>query len=83
MSLLDPLSHALAGILAATHDAVDALGAGPDTALAWLLCIAVVVVLVRTALLPFVVHGVRQAHAASRARPHLQRLTDTYRGRTT
>lgn len=82
MSLLDPITHALAAVLAATHDALAALGADPDSALTWLLCVTVVVVLVRTALLPFVVHGVRQAHAASRARPHLRDLTERYRGRT-
>ena len=82
MSLLDPISHALAAVLAAAHDALSSLGAAPDSAATWLLCVAAVVVLVRTALLPFVVHGVRQAHAASRARPHLRDLTERYRGRT-
>lgn len=82
MSLLDPITHALAAVLAATHDALAALGTDPDSALTWLLCVTVVVVLVRTALLPFVVHGVRQAHAASRARPHLRDLTERYRGRS-
>jgi YidC/Oxa1 family membrane protein insertase len=82
MSLLDPITHALAAVLAATHDTLSALGTEPDSALTWLLCVTAVVVLVRTALLPFVVHGVRQAHAASRARPHLQGLAERYRGRT-
>ena len=82
MSLLEPFSHALAVVLAATHDALTTLGTSPDSALTWLLCVAAVVVLVRTALLPLVVHGVRQAHAAAHARPHLQRVAERYRGRT-
>lgn len=82
MSLLEPFSHALAAVLAATHHALSTLGAPPDSALVWLLCVAAVVMLVRTALLPLVVHGVRQAHAAARARPHLQRIAERYRGRT-
>lgn len=82
MSMLEPFSRALAAVLAATHDGLAALGLPSDSALTWLLCIGAVVVLVRTALLPFTVHGVRQAHAASRARPHLKEIADRYRGRT-
>lgn len=82
MSLLDPIKHALAGVLAASHEALTSLGAPSGAALTWLACVAVVVVLVRTAMLPFVVHGVRQAHAGSRARPHLREVTERYRGRT-
>ena len=82
MSLLDPLSHALAAVIAAAQTRLTSLGADPDAATTWLLCIAVVVVTVRLALLPVVVQGVRLAHASARARPHLQELTKRYRGRT-
>lgn len=81
MSLLDPLSHALAAVVAATHAAVSTVGADPDGGATWLLSIAGVVVLVRLALLPLVVRGVRQAHAAARARPHLQRLSEEFKDR--
>ena len=74
MSLLDPLKHALAAVLAAAHDGLTALGADPAAGGTWLLCVAAVVVILRLALLPIVVHGVRQAHAGARARPHLQEL---------
>jgi YidC/Oxa1 family membrane protein insertase len=79
---LDPLSHALAAVIAAAHSGLTALGADPTAATTWLLCIAAVVITVRVALLPVVVHGVRLAHASARARPHLQDLTKRYRGRT-
>lgn len=82
MSLLDPVKHALATVLAATHDGLAALGTPPDSAVTWVLGIASLVVLVRLALLPFVVHGVRQAHASARARPHLQGIAERYKGRT-
>lgn len=81
MSVLDPISHALAATIAATHDGLTLLGADPDAGLTWLLCIAAVVVAVRVALLPLVVHGVRLAHASARAKPHLQDLAQRYRGR--
>ncbi|XBB66207.1 membrane protein insertase YidC [Nocardioides sp. WV_118_6] len=82
MSLLAPLSPALASIVAGTHSLAAALGLDPAGGAAWLLSIAGVVVVVRLALLPLVVRGVRQAHAGARARPHLKELTDRYRGKT-
>lgn len=74
MSLLAPFTHALAAVLATAHDALTALGAAPSAGGTWLLCVAALVVTVRLAVLPGVVHGVRQAHAGARARPHLTDL---------
>ncbi len=82
MSLLDPVSHALAALLATTHDALTALGADPAAGSTWLLCIAAVVVAVRVLLLPAVVHSVRLAHASAAARPQLTDLAHRYRHRT-
>jgi YidC/Oxa1 family membrane protein insertase len=81
MFLLDPFTHVLAAVLSAAHAGLTALGLESHAGLTWLLCIAAVVALVRVALLPFVVHGVRTAHAAARARPQLQELTRRYGGR--
>ena len=82
MSLLAPLQHVLAGIVAGVHSSLTALGADPSSGTTWCLSIAAVVVVVRTLLLPVVVHGVRMAHASSRARPELKALAERYRGRT-
>lgn len=82
MSLLDPLIHVLAAVLAGAHTLLAHLGADPGSGPTWLLAIAAVVVVVRVTLLPLTVHGVRLAHAAAAARPHLQGLADRYRGRT-
>jgi YidC/Oxa1 family membrane protein insertase len=81
MSLLDPLSHALAAILAAVHTGLTSLGAVPSSAAVWLLCIAAVVFSVRLALLPLVAHGVRATRAAGRARPALTDLSERFRDR--
>ena len=81
-SLLDPFSHALAAVVAAAHAALTSLGADSDSGLTWLLSIAAVVAVVRLALLPLAVHGVRLAHASARARPQLSALAERYRGRT-
>ena len=82
MSLLDPVSHALAALIAAAHTALTHVGADPTAGTTWLLCIAAVVVTVRVAMLPLVAHGVRLAHASARARPHLQDLAKRFRNRT-
>jgi YidC/Oxa1 family membrane protein insertase len=81
MSVLDPLSHALAAVLAVAHAGLTAVGADPTSGLVWVLCIAAVVAVVRMALLPLVVHGVRLAHATARARPQLRELENRFRGR--
>jgi YidC/Oxa1 family membrane protein insertase len=82
MTILDPLSHALAAVIAAAHLGLTSLGADPTSGATWLVCIAAVVVSVRIALLPIVAHGVRLAHASARARPHLQELAKRYRKQT-
>jgi YidC/Oxa1 family membrane protein insertase len=74
MSVLDPISHVLAAVLAKAHTGLVSLGADPGSGTTWVLCVAVLVVIVRAALLPLVAHGVRQAHAAARARPQLTDL---------
>ena len=81
MPVLDPISHVLAAVLAMAHTGLVSLGADPRSATTWVLCVAGLVVLVRAALLPLVAHGVRQAHAAARARPQLTDLTRRYRNR--
>ncbi|MEI7055273.1 membrane protein insertase YidC [Nocardioides sp. CCNWLW239] len=78
MSVLAPLSHALAAVLAAAHHVLSFAG---DNA-SWLLAIAAVVVLVRLALLPLTVRSVRFAHASARARPQIQALTKKYQKQT-
>jgi hypothetical protein len=81
MSLLDPFSHALAAVVAAAQVGLTSLGADPTAGYTWLLAIAAVVVAVRLALLPLVVHGVRLAHASASAQPHLRDLSERYRNR--
>ena len=81
MFVLDPISHALAALVAIARSGLTALGADPSSGATWLLCIAAVVATVRIALLPLVAQGVRLAHASARARPQLQDLAKRYRNR--
>ncbi len=81
MPVLDPISHALAAVVAAAHAGLTSLGADPASGITWLLCIAAVVATVRVLLLPLAIHGVRLAHASGRARPQMQDLANRYRRR--
>ncbi|WP_148613080.1 membrane protein insertase YidC [Nocardioides rubriscoriae] len=82
MSLLEPVQHALAAVVAGVHTGLTSLGADASSGATWCLSIAAVVVVVRTLLLPLTVHTVKMAHASSRARPHLKELAERYKGRT-
>lgn len=72
--LLLPLKYAVAAVLAGAHTALTSLGLDPHAGLTWALAIAAVVAAVRSALLPFVVHGVRAGRAAALAAPRLAQL---------
>ena len=79
-ALLSPVTHAVAAVLAATHDVAGAIGLSPGSAGAWLLAILLLVVAVRTVLLPVTVHGVRSSHARAHAAPQLRELRQRYAG---
>lgn len=80
-AVLTPLTHALAAALAAAHAGLTGFGIDPTSAGGWLLSLAAVVLGVRIALLPAVVHGLRVSHATARARPQLHQLTERFRDR--
>ena len=67
-------------MLAATHDVAGALGLSPGSAGAWLLAVLLLVVAVRTVLLPVTIHGVRSSHARAHAAPQLRELRQRYAG---
>jgi YidC/Oxa1 family membrane protein insertase len=81
MSVLDPLTHALAAVIAAAHTGLTTFGADPAAGATWLVSIAAVVAVVRLSLLPLAAHGVRLAHASARARPQFEELAKRYRER--
>lgn len=79
--LFTPVITALASVLAGAHSLATHVGLAPGSAGAWLASIALLVVVVRTLTVPFVVRGVRDAHARARARPQLLELQSRYAGR--
>ena len=80
-TLLSPVAHALAGVLALAHHLVTHLGAAPGSAAAWLAAIALLVAVVRSLVLPLVLRSVRDTHARAHARPALLALQERYAGR--
>ncbi|WP_295697296.1 membrane protein insertase YidC [Lapillicoccus sp.] len=78
--LLSPVTTVIAAILARTHSLAGLAGLAPGSGGAWLLAILLLVIIVRTAMLPLTIHGVRSAHARARATPQLQTLQRRYAG---
>lgn len=74
--LLRPVTSLLGSALAGAHHLIVGLGLPPGPT--WLLALVLLVVGLRLALLPLTVHGVRSAHAAAHARPHLAALQRSY-----
>ncbi|MBO3142547.1 membrane protein insertase YidC [Dermatophilus congolensis] len=81
-NLLYPFDYAISTVLAAAHSALAAVGFAPNSALTWVLSIAVLVVVVRAVMLPLTIHGVKLAQASGRARPALNELRKKYEGKT-
>ena len=79
-ALLSPVTNAVAAVLAVTHDVAGAIGLSPGSAGAWLLAVLLLVVAVRTILLPVTIHGVRASHARAHAAPQLRELRQRYAG---
>src|SRR3954471_24142217 len=79
-AVLSPLTQAVAAVLAGTHDVGGALGLSPGSGGAWLLAVLLLVVAVRTLLLPTTIHGVRSSHARAHAEPQLREFRQRYAG---
>jgi len=80
-SLLNPfawLEAAVSGVLVAAHALLAAAGLDPAGGAAWTAAVVVLVVVVRTALLPLVVRGLRSAHRAAAVAPQLRALQARY-----
>ncbi|MDN5765289.1 MAG: membrane protein insertase YidC [Humibacillus sp.] len=77
---LSPVISVVAAVLAANHALAGAVGLPPGSSGAWLLGIFLLVIAVRAALVPLVVHSVRSNQARARALPQLSALRRTNEG---
>jgi len=79
-TLMSPFLQVVSSVLVAAHSLLVRLGGDPQAGLVWAGAIALLVLVVRSALLLVVVHQVRTAHAAARARPALAAVRARYQG---
>jgi YidC/Oxa1 family membrane protein insertase len=79
-TLMSPFLQVVSFVLVAAHSLLVRLGGDPQAGLVWAGAIALLVLVVRAALLPVVAHQVRTAHAAARARPALAAVRAKYQG---
>jgi YidC/Oxa1 family membrane protein insertase len=80
-TLMSPFLQVVSFVLVVAHSLLVRAGGDPQAGLVWAGSIALLVAVVRSALLPVVVHQVRTAHAAARARPALAAVRARYHGR--
>ena len=77
---LSPFELVLSSVLVAAHSGLVAVGLPVAAGATWAASIAVLVLVVRLALLPLVVRQVRSARRLAVAAPALQQIRDRYRG---
>ena len=77
---LSPFELALSSVLVAAHSSLVALGLPAAAGATWAASIAVLVLVVRVALLPLVVRQLRSSRRLAVAAPALQEIRDRYRG---
>ncbi len=79
---LAPVAGAVSALLATAYTIVVRAGVTAGSPLSWAVSEAMLVLVVRAALLPLVVRQVQAARAAARARPALTLIRERYAGRT-
>jgi YidC/Oxa1 family membrane protein insertase len=80
--LLTPVRAVVETVLAVLHDLLTTIGLDPAAGVTWLLAVALLVVLVRGALLPLAVRQYRSGLRMRALAPEAARIRDRYRGRT-
>ena len=77
--VLSPLTNGLAGVLATSHHLTSSIGL--TGGFAWVAALVLLVVALRTALLPLAIRSFRHAIAMSKAAPDLRRLQEQFSGK--
>ncbi len=79
-TLLAPFELAISQVLVSAHHLLAAAGLPAAGGITWVASVAILVVVVRSALLPLVIRQVRVAHRLAAAAPRLQQVSERYRG---
>ena len=80
--ILWPFKWVMSWILGAFHTVLDWLGMDPDSGLTWTLSIILLVILVRTLLIPLFVKQIKSQRAMQAMQPEIQKLQAKYKGKT-
>ncbi|MCY1157132.1 MAG: yidC [Citricoccus sp.] len=80
--ILWPFKWVMSWILGAFHTVLDWLGMDPDSGVTWTLSIILLVILVRTLLIPLFVKQIKSQRAMQAMQPEIQKLQAKYKGKT-
>ncbi|MGO1884261.1 MAG: membrane protein insertase YidC [Citricoccus sp.] len=80
--ILWPFKWVMSWILGAAHTALDWIGMDPDGGFTWTLSIILLVVIVRSALIPLFVKQIKSQRAMQALQPEIQKLQAKYKGKT-
>ncbi|MFC7401560.1 membrane protein insertase YidC [Citricoccus sp. GCM10030269] len=79
--ILWPFKWVMSWILSAFHTVLDWVGMDPDGGLTWTLSIILLVILVRTLLIPLFVKQIKSQRAMQALQPEIKKLQDKYKGK--
>lgn len=80
--ILWPFKWVMSWILGAAHTALDWMGMDPDSGFTWTLSIILLVIIVRSALIPLFVKQIKSQRAMQALQPEIKKLQTKYKGKT-
>lgn len=80
--ILWPFRWVMSWILGAFHTVLDVIGMDPDSGVTWTLAIILLVILIRTLLIPLFVKQIKSQRAMQAMQPEIQKLQAKYKGKT-
>lgn len=79
--LIWPVKWLLEAILVGAHWMLETAGMDPASGLTWILSIAVITLVVRTAMIPLTIKQIKSSRKALEVAPEVKKIQDKYRGK--
>lgn len=79
--LIWPVKWVLEAILVGAHWMLETAGMDPASGLTWILSIAVITLVVRTAMIPLTIKQIKSSRKALEVAPEVKKIQDKYRGK--
>lgn len=80
-TLLTPIRWLIELVLVAAHTAWEWIGLNPDDGWTWILSILILVIIVRSAMIPLLVRQVKSQRGMMELAPEIKKIQDKYRGK--